>query len=56
MNMGMGLLYVFSTEHEQWYLVIPTAVFHALTVISMLTLAWVDPGFIVKVHPEYEKG
>jgi len=55
LNGTMGLVYAFSTQHDLWALALPAAFFHALTVVFMIVLARVDPGFISKVYPTYEK-
>lgn len=55
LNVTMGLVYAFSTQHEYWYLALPAALCHVLAFIFMVVLARVDPGFISKVYPTYEK-
>jgi hypothetical protein len=52
-NVGMILLYAFSTYREFWYLIVLSVIFHVLTVILMLVLAWVDPGIIPKIFSDY---
>lgn len=55
LNVSMGLVYAFSTQHSYWYVVIPAAFFHVFTVGFMVVLAKVNPGFISRVYPVYEK-
>ena len=42
-NVGMILVYVFSTSHQFWYLSFLAAFFHILVMIFMIALALVDP-------------
>lgn len=51
----MVLVYIFSTWHKYWYLVIIAGFFHFLTLIFMGALAKVDPGIIPKIFSKYEQ-
>jgi hypothetical protein len=50
----MILVYVFSTNAKYWYLIVFSVIFHVLTMVCMLLLAWVDPGIIPKIFSAYE--
>lgn len=53
-NIGMILLYVFSTNPQYWYLIVFSVLAHASTVVFMVILALVDPGIIPKIFSNYE--
>lgn len=53
-NVGMGLLYAFSTNGTYWYLIVLSAIFHIATVLLMIALALVDPGIIPKIFSNFE--
>lgn len=52
-NIGMGLLYGFSTDSKYWYLIILSVIFHVATVILMIALALIDPGIIPKIFSNF---
>ena len=52
-NIGMGLMYAFSTHTDLWVLIALSAIFHVLVIVFMLILAWVDPGIIPKIFSNY---
>jgi len=53
-NLGMALLYAFSTHSDLWPLIVITVFNHVGVIICMLVLAWVDPGIIPKIFSNYE--
>lgn len=53
-NVGMGLMYAFSTDPDYWYLIVLAVLAHVGTMVFMLMLAWVDPGIIPKIFSNYE--
>lgn len=53
-NIGMILLYVFSTDVKYWYLIVLSVIFHVATVMFMIFLALIDPGVIPKIFSNYE--
>lgn len=55
LNVTMGLVYAFSTQHDYWYLGLPAGFFHLMTIIFMMIIARVNPGFLSQVYPTYEK-
>lgn len=59
-NIGLGLMYAFSTHPDLWIFIVFTVFFHIATDVFMLMLAWVDPGIIPKIfsnfqNPNYRK-
>ncbi len=53
-NIGMCLLYAFSTDANYWYLIVLAVLFHVATDVFMIFLALVDPGIIPKIFSNYE--
>ena len=53
-NIGMCLVYAFSTDSHYWYLIVFDVIFHVATIVFMIFLALVDPGIIPKIFSNYE--
>ena len=54
-NVGMALIYAFSTNEREWYLILLSAILHVLTIGFMIALALIDPGIIPKITSKYEQ-
>lgn len=52
-NIGLALLYAFSTHRDLWIFIVFTVFFHFTTDLFMLMLAWVDPGIIPKIFSNF---
>lgn len=52
-NVGMALLYAFSTTPTFWYLIVLSVIFHVATVALMIALALIDPGIIPKIFSNF---
>jgi hypothetical protein len=52
-NVGMALVYVFSTKHQYWYLAIIAGFFHLLVLVFMVVLGRVNPGIVPKIFAIY---
>jgi hypothetical protein len=52
-NVGMILLYIFSTNSIYWYLIVLDVLSHVSTMIWMVFLAIIDPGIIPKIFSNY---
>ncbi len=51
----MGLFYGFSISvHKYIVLLILAAIFHLLSLLTMIILAFADPGIIPKIYGTYE--
>lgn len=51
----MGLFYGFQASIDEYLILLILAIlFHLLAVISMIILAFADPGIIPKIHGAYE--
>ena len=51
----MVLFYVFSISLEKYIILfVLAAVFHFFSLLTMIILAFADPGFIPKIHGTYE--
>lgn len=54
-NIGMGLFYGFSISVDKYIaLLIVAAMFHFVSILAMVVLAFANPGTIPKIYGTYE--
>lgn len=50
---GMLLYYIFAVKYQHPFIIVISVIFHLLTVIVTVVIAFKDPGIVAKVLPHY---